>query len=170
MIRHYRANTEDRVHFVNALDHYYPELKELEITFDVVMALAVDKDGAKTGEIAVKSKGVPATARIKKTTSRERALGLSDLVVEVDVLVWEKLTNVQRLALADHEFAHVEIVRDKEEEVVIGVDLRPKLSIKPHDAEIGIFYEVMERHGHNALDFQVLHRVQSEVDKLGLDI
>jgi hypothetical protein len=152
--------------FQEMMDTNYPELNELGVTFNAVTVVAVDKDGMTTGDNAIIQHGVPVAACIRKTNAKERALGLEDLIIEIDWLIWLELTTEAKYALADHELAHVEINRDKNGLPQVGVDMRPKLKLIPHDAEIGIFYNVIERHGIEALDFQMVEQVKKRIGNL----
>jgi hypothetical protein len=69
---------------------------------------------------------------------------------------WRDWTEQRQLALIDHELTHLAIVRDEDNNIKLDDCCRPKLKLKPHDAQVGVFYSVMARHGVEALDTKVV--------------
>lgn len=99
-------------------------------------------------EPILKHQGYPAAAVIRITPIRDRALGIADAVVVVDRSHWLTLSQRQRDALVDHELTHLNRVLDEDTQLPLcdAVD-RPKLAMRRHDLQIGIFTEILERHG-----------------------
>ena len=163
MIKYYIAEDSVREVFEKTMEEFHEELVDVELTFTVLMAVAVDREGALKNEPTLMSRGHRVAARVRKTNGAQRAAGMTDVVFEVDAQLYEGLTDAERVALVDHELEHVELVLDEDEHVRLGVDLRPVLRVKPHDAEIGVFYGVVERHGAAALDFQMAEELRRHV-------
>lgn len=121
--------------------YYSPDLDGVTIT-----ALFVyDMDAS---EPVLTHGGYPAQAVCRITPTRDRALGVDDVVILVDRSNWLTLAARQRDALIDHEIHHIERVIDDETELpkTDAVD-RPKLSIRKHDHQFGWFDAVAHRHG-----------------------
>lgn len=127
------------------MEAYYPDLVEAGVTVDVLFASNPD-------ESPLKSRGYPAAAVIKSQSLAQRAIGDSDVLLKIDFHQWRDFTEEQKTALVDHELHHLEVTRDDEEQIKRDDLDRPKLKMKVHTAEAGIFAEVIERHGRNALD------------------
>lgn len=96
----------------------------------------------------LKHHGYPAQAVCRITPTRSRALGVPDVIIEIDRSNWLTLSPRQRDALIDHELCHIERVLHKRTGIPATdtVD-RPKLKIRRHDHEYGWFDEVAQRHG-----------------------
>lgn len=99
-------------------------------------------------EPVLKHQGYPAAAVVRITPVRDRALGIADATVVIDRSTWLTLSQRQRDALVDHELTHLNRVLDEDTELPLcdAVD-RPKLAMRRHDLQIGIFTEILERHG-----------------------
>lgn len=69
----------------------------------------------------------------------------ADAVILIDEERWEKLDEAQRLALVDHECAHLVQATDKDECPLFQDNGRPVLRVRAHDVEE--FVEVIQRHG-----------------------
>lgn len=92
--------------------------------------------------------GYPAQAVCRITPTRDRVLGVSDVVIVVDRSNWMTLNVKQREALVDHELHHIERVVDEEtEEPKYDAVDRPKLAIRKHNHQFGWFDAIAERHG-----------------------
>lgn len=116
-----------------------------------------DLDGISIGALFVfddeeskqvlKHNGYPALAVVKITSLRDRALGIADAVITIDRSCWQSSTAAQKDALIDHELTHLERMVDEETNAPVCDGLgRPKLSMRRHDHQIGVFLEVLERH------------------------
>lgn len=163
MKRYFQASEETHGVFAEAMERFHEELAEVEVTVQVLAVADLDSNGTHTGRHAVTHRGYPAAATVRRTTARERAMGARDVLVEVDELAWAGMDDAQRLALADHELQHLELKLDDEGRPTVGPDLRPVLTTRKHDAEVGVFYDVIERHGKASVDAQVVDRLRSDV-------
>lgn len=143
--------------FMRAYEDYHDDLAAVGATFDVFMAYDVDSEGVVVDLPGCLSHGgTSAAAYVKISGSMDRASERADFTIVVDGILWDShLSDASKLALADHEMTHVEPRYGRETgEVLRDVYGRPRLSLRAHDAEIGVFREVMERHGKEALDYQ----------------
>ncbi|MGH8258685.1 MAG: putative metallopeptidase, partial [Steroidobacteraceae bacterium] len=122
------------------LAKYHDDLQN--VTVD---ALFVFDD--ESSDQVLQHQGYPAQAVCRITPVSDRALGIADAVIVVDRATWQLLSARQREALIDHELTHLERVLDDETGKpkcdAVG---RPKLAMRRHDQQIGIFVEVMQRH------------------------
>lgn len=154
--------------FESAMEKYHEELTEVGVKLKIFMLTNYDADGARTGRSTMRKNGIHVVARIRVTNAKERVYDQVDAEVTIDGASWEDMDAGLRLALADHELSHLSVVYDEDGKPQIDLYLRPKLSTVPHDAELGIFYGVMKRHGQNALDSQLVKKLESDV--AGLEI
>lgn len=104
-------------------------------------------------------KGWPARAYIKKTSLRDRAMGVRDAVIVVDKEWWQDASDEHRVELIDHELWHIMVSTDGTRVIGEGEDAkvvpvyefdslnRPKLIMRKHDIEIGIFLRDAMKYG-----------------------
>ena len=144
------AGPEIEALILEVRDRYHHELVKADVTIDAIMA-ASDGD-----EPAVKHHGYPAAAVIRKNNLEGRLKGLKDATITFDHAVWNGLDDKQRVALIDHELTHLEVVYDSEGAIKYDDAGRPKLSLRPHDFELGIFNSVIRRHGAASMDLRSL--------------
>ena len=68
--------------------------------------------------------------------------------------------------LYDARENRVVLVRDKDGNLEIDDANRCKMRLRPHDAEIGVLWDVVERHGKNALECEAylpIHRKMTQL-------
>ena len=147
-----QAGAEAQAVVAQAMKDYHPELVELGVRVTVLFAYAAVDDA--TGEPkgpAIRFQGYPALAVVKITTLEQRVAGLDDALITFDGEAWEKeWTEPRKLAIADHEIAHLEIVCDDEGNPQYDDANRPRLRMRKHDLQIGAFLDVINRHGPEA--------------------
>jgi hypothetical protein len=121
----------------------HPDLEAAGVSLGVLWA-----DGG------LRHHGMPAAAVVRITGSRERAQRNPDAVIIIDRERWATLEDAQRRALVDHEAAHLVPVRGKAPPHAWALDVhgRPRLRMRKHDCEIGLFFDVVERHGKDAIE------------------
>ncbi len=115
---------------------------------------------------AAKLHGYPCAAVVKKNSLKDRAEGKTDATITIDEVTWNNLSEDEKDALIDHELYHLEVKRDKVGQFDYDDLGRPKLMMKLHDAQIGIFKAIIERHGRNALDAQIAEKFIDEYGQL----
>lgn len=132
------------------IDQYHPELRDVELTFAILMASPpTDKNGDPSGP-AVSHGGYPCAAKIKVTPYPYRCLRIPDVQVFIDADWWECLTGRQRDALVDHEITHITLATDADGAVSRDDADRPKIKMRKHDRRVEGFDEVVRRHGESA--------------------
>lgn len=127
---------------------------DAKVKIDFVLALpGVDEDGNPVGD-AIRHHGYKALGLTRKIGLKDRTMGRGDVEILIDKEWYEEATEPQRRALLDHELNHV-IVRTDEDGAVLRDDLtRPKINIRPHDYEFGLFKIVAERNKAASLEVQ----------------
>jgi len=141
---------------------HHPDLFANEPSFLCIFVDAgIDEEG--NPKPAIKHQGYPCAGIVKLTNAADRACGKPDFVIQLDHQVWSRTEEEGRTSLLDHEITHVEPDLDEEGEYQVHSDGRPRLKMRRHDIEIGIFHEVIERHGAAAIDaVQVMNVYHSE--------
>ena len=141
-------------------------LAEAEVKVDVLLAHAArDKESGEPKGPAIRLNGYPCYATIRITSQKERVAGLGDALLTIDGDRWPDLLVEQQRALIDHELTHLVLVT---EDGTPQTDdcFRPKLRSRPHDAQFGIFWEVVERHQANALESVGYREVHKQFTQL----
>lgn len=123
------------------LETYYSELREAEVTFDLIFA---SSDNEKP---AICHRGMKVGACIRPTTLTERVAGRKDVEILINREYYNSLTDPEKDALIDHELYHLVVMREKDTSVAVDDHYRPKLRMRIHDYEFGWFDEVARRHG-----------------------
>jgi hypothetical protein len=144
----------------------HPRLADAGVTVGLLLAHAkVNKDGEMQGP-ALKLHGVACAALVRVTKLKDRVKGVEDAMIEIDADEWGNRPLATQRAILDHECSHLIIVTDGKTGVVETDDAgRPKLKLKPDDYTINGQFDVIERHGKDALETQTyadLHRVLSQ--------
>jgi hypothetical protein len=134
----------------------FPRLRDAGVTFCCLFALP--KDGAPS----LQHNGYGAAAVIKPTSQQDRAAGLADVLLVVDQHTWDSLANEEREALIDHELCHLELDLNQVGAVKQDDCGRPSIKTRKHDYQLGVFREVIARHGKKSLDAQVLEQAATE--------
>ena len=152
------------------VEEYHPDLRAAGVTFTVLAAHAKHDKNGEPKLPTLKLHGTPAAAIVGITSVKDRVAGLGDCRLILDADLWDKLTEAERTALLDHEIFHVQLVLDESGAPTLDDCLRPKLKMRPHDAEVGIFFEVIARHGKAALDWQVFQPAREKIEQLEIDL
>lgn len=139
---------------------YHGRLTDVEANVGVLIAFNPDGD-------AVKLNGYPCAATVRIVSLKDRAAGMPDAQIVLDQNTWDGLDQAERDALFDHEIEHLQTVPNKKTNQPKRDDLgRPKLRMKKHDAQVGIFKNVIERNGPKALDAQIAKDFITEFGQL----
>ena len=96
--------------------------------------------------------GKPAAAIASIYGYRQRVKGLPDCLVTIDGAFWKTLDGDGKVALADHELMHFDLVRDGKGFVTLDKLDRPRLTMRPHDWDLGGFDLIIQRYGLKSLD------------------
>lgn len=136
--------THDFIYAV--MKSHHPELLDAGVSVTALMVLAArDKNGDAKGP-AIKFHGYPAVATIKITNNEDRVAGLTDCVINIDSDRWDELSKREREALISHELTHLEYTGKMDN------NGRPKLKLRLHDVQIGVFLENIKEFGDDSLD------------------
>jgi len=150
------------------MEKYHGGLHEAGVTVDVLMAFpTMTEDGESLGP-PLKIKGYPCAAIVKSNSLKNRVAGLGDAEICIDADQWKVLSDAQKEALMDHELAHLEVKKDKDEQIVFDDHARPKLRTRPHDKEVGWFDEVARRHGKAAIEFSAFDAIWQSCRQLNM--
>lgn len=145
------------------IDRYHPDLKESEVTFLVLFAYGKTDEEGEVISPAISAHGYPAAGKCKITAHKDRVAGVADFQIILDGDRWNDWTERQQESLIDHELMHIEVRRDEEGGVMSDDGGRPKLKYRPHDAEVGIFLAVVERHKEDSLDLLSVIQAQQVI-------
>lgn len=133
---------------------YHGELKEAEVTVDMLWVRAnADDNGDPVGP-ALKHNGYQAAAVVRIIGLKDRAKGNADAEIVLDGDRWEEWDDDQKAAIIDHELTHLELATDGDGNVKRDDLGRPKLRMRKHDHQFGWFDSVVRRHGVAAIEHQ----------------
>lgn len=155
---------------LDVMKKYHYELFEAEISVTVFMAEKIDKEGNSVEEYALVKNGQSVAVQIRKANQRELGLGSGLLIIEIDSLRWDTMLLESQIALIDHELCHFRLKRDKKTGAIkLDGNDKPMLQGVHHDAEIGIFTDVIRRHGMLSIDYKQTTYVHGLVTEALLD-
>lgn len=136
---------------------HHKDLHNAGVTVEVLFASKLNKDEEPEPPMMVR--GHQALAKISITSDDDRLLGIADAKLVIDAVYgWDRQTEARRQAIIDHELTHLELVRDKDDQIKVDDHGRPKLKIRHHDWELTGFAEVCERHGEAAIEAREMTR------------
>lgn len=143
----YSKPDPDTVAFVaSVMEDYHDRLSNHGVRVDVLWAESSDDTPA------LKHNGYPAVAMIKVNDVKGRLRGLADATILLDKSTWDATPEPRRVARIDHELTHLEIQFEDQGRPKLDDAGRPKLKLKPHDFQIGVFDQVLARHGADSDD------------------
>lgn len=128
--------------------NHRPELKKLQVTFDLIFVLS-DAEGP-----ALSLYGYPCYAVIRRTSAKERAAGRSDVEIVIDAERYSTLSVASRVALLHHEITHLELAKDRFGAMRVDSAGRPVLAMRKHDRQFGWFDEIAQRYGTDSIEVQ----------------
>ncbi len=127
-------------------DEGYQALIDAKVRIRVVMAFG-NEDSEGNKRPALKHHGVVANGIARVIPYKDRALGQEDAEIMLDADWWENATEPEQKALLDHELHHIILHLDDDGAVQFDDCRRPKLKLRKHDFEIGVFNIIAARHG-----------------------
>jgi hypothetical protein len=135
---------------------HHQRLIDAEVTVCYRMVHAPrDKKGEPKGP-ALKVHGVQAAGSVRINSLKDRSQGLADATVLLDGDRWDDWPEQTQRALLSHELTHLEPTGAVDD---LG---RPKLEMRQHDADVGVFFGVMETFLEAALDTQVVAKLTED--------
>lgn len=154
-----RAKKEVTDLVAKIMKKFHGELDKHGVTIDCLMASPTTSENGDSQGPPLKIKGYPCAAIVKINSTKNRVAGLSDAEICFDADRWKQFKDEEKAALVDHELAHLNIKKDKDEAVVFDDLGRPRLRMRPHDREVGWFDEVVRRNKAVALEFQQMNAI-----------
>jgi hypothetical protein len=137
----------------------HEELIKAKVTVTYIMVTPpCNEEGEITGP-AIKVHGWQAQACIKINSTKDRVAGKADCDCFIDADAWKEKSERERMALLHHELMHI-MTTDK-----IDDNGRPKLKMRPHDAEIGIFWDSINDFGQESPDKQAVDNLAKGLAK-----
>lgn len=134
------------------IDKHHQDLQECDVSVGVQFAHSPrDQNGEPKGP-PIKVHGREAYAKVRKISLSDRVAGMPDAMIYVDGDRWGDLTEIEKKSLLDHELEHLIIVRDKDGNIKVEDDGRPKLALAQHDLEVGIFEVTLRRYGQQGIE------------------
>lgn len=159
-----KADDDVEVLVAGVMKDYHPELASAGVTVGLLMASVHDKDDELIP--AVKLHGYQCAATIKRISLKDRAAGKCDAEMTICAATWKDLPDAKKRALIDHELEHLELKMTKENTVGRDDLGRPKLVMKLHDHQIGIFKGNIERHAKNSLDYHLAKDFTNDIGQM----
>lgn len=142
---------------METISAYHPRLTEAGVTIGVLVADPTERD-MNAGEAPfLKLHGYPCYAVVAITPAKQRVLGIPDATITIDGEAWKGLDDDERAALIDHEATHLELVRNRDDQLVCDDHGRPKLKMRLHDVIVGGFRDNIRRHGAKSIEGQQLN-------------
>jgi hypothetical protein len=117
----------------------------------------------------LKHHGYNAAAVVKVRSLADRAAGSADVRIVLDGDGWEHWDRKRRQAVIDHELEHIEVQYDEEGSVKLDDLGRPKIKLRLHDHQVGIFEDVIKRNKQFAVDAQVMARAWTKCRQIEID-
>ena len=124
-----------------------------------------DSDGIPKGP-ALKLHGVAALAIASILSLEDRVSGSDDCRIKIDMDRWPALTDRKREALLHHEALHFILVRDADGNIQTDDACRPKLKMRPHDFDCGLFWEAVEHYGDDSCEAEVWKPANKKMTQL----
>ncbi len=137
------------------VEKFHPELKIAEVTFDLLFISRSDDDEGTKPVLTLH--GVPALAIARIVPAKERAKDCADAEILIDRDRYTGMASARQDALLDHELQHFAVQRFSESQggaIKTDDQHRPKLSIVPHDYDLGWFEIIARRHGALSVEVQ----------------
>jgi hypothetical protein len=145
------ADTTTIANLQKIRQEYHQDLDEADATLAVLFVDA-GTDKAGNPKPALKKAGYPCVGKASITSARDRTASLPDAIIELDLHAYNRMSPKRRLALLDHELNHLEVRRTTDGEIAEDSAGRPELRIRRHDHQMGIFHDVVQRHGQDSVE------------------
>ena len=143
-----KGQQEDFTLVQERIDAFYPDLVECKATFSVLL---ISPSESQPERPPLMKDGYPVAGKIYKSAFKDRVLGKPDLVLELDAQNWCNISEDKKRGEVDHQLSSIIVLRDRKTKAIKTDDRsRPLFRKRPHDKEVGIYDEVVRRHGRNA--------------------
>lgn len=142
-----RQSVKDLAAQILCATEMHKPLLDARVKIDFVEARACeDPETHKKLDVPITIRGRKAFGLTRVIGPKDRVMGRGDVEVTIDADYWDDLTELQQMALLDHELTHISIKLDKRG-IVRDDAGRPKINLRLHDIEVGWFNVVALRHG-----------------------
>lgn len=133
------------------IDEYRGDLSVREVTFRLMYAYG-----------GLVHQGYPALGLCALNSVKLRAQGLTDVTIYLDGDHWGRLSTRRQRSLVHHELHHVEPGKGND------AAKRPKLRLRKHDHQLGIFTELIRIYGEDSVDRIMVDMVLQDLRQMGL--
>jgi len=120
---------------------------DARVKIDYVFAFADRDDAGNILGCAIKHRGIQALGLCRKVSLKDRVMGRGDVEITLDGDWWESHDEDEQRSLLDHELHHILVQVDSNGKALTDDFSRPKISMRPHDVEVGWFSVIAARHG-----------------------
>ena len=159
----YRPGNPESMQIINRLiKNKFSDLREANVEVGCLFAYASENSTAPP----LSMNGWPAVAKVRVCSQKDRVAGMPDAQIMVDGEQWKNLRDRQKEALMAHELEHLEVQRGEGGTIKEDDCGRPKLKLKLHDFQIGVFKKNIEEYGEDSLDHAQLSPVAEYIQKL----
>jgi hypothetical protein len=126
---------------------YHSDLKRYEVSIYAEMAHASEGK-----EFALKDRGLPVAAKIKKTSYPQRTQGMADVILTIDAEWWKAHNDAEREGMLDGYLNRLELALDAEGNGKSDDAGRPVLKNRPVDFRVEGFDLIAQRHKEAAVE------------------
>lgn len=167
MKRFEKATKDVHERATHILKQFHPDLHAQGVKIDYIFVYAAtdEASGEPTGP-ALKCHGYPASGVSRIVNLKDRTMGRGDAEVLLDGDRWPNMKPEEQDALLDHELTHFVVSRDIEGSPLLDAEDRPKLKMKQHDHQIGIFNVIAQRYGKYSGEVQNIKAVFTDAAQL----
>jgi hypothetical protein len=163
------ASESDIALLNQTIEKFHQDLHAFKVTVKLIkVGSNLDKNGDPKGP-ALKLHGSPCAAQIRAHNSIQQYLTGYHYTIKVDMDLWDELSDEQKIAVLDHELTHAVIKRDSKGEVKRDDRNNLIVGCRPDDYTINGFFDVMQRHGQDAIEFTTLQKINAQVKDLYKD-
>jgi len=164
MTTYAKADKQAKANMAHAMKRYHPELRDAEVSVDLLLAYGPRDANGDLVSPALTSKGLQCLGKIRVLGLKDRVAGRGDAEMLLDGDQIDEWSDEELAAIIDHELTHLELqVADDGTVKRDDID-RPKLRIRPHDREYGWFDSVARRHPEHSVEVRQARQLLDEHD------
>lgn len=147
----------------SVVSDFHPDLESVSTTFKIMLVSHSE------GSPVVKHDGQFVPVAAKATTGPQRAMGLPDVAIEIDVTRWNAMGTEERRAKLDGALMRLELARDKEGGIKYDDRGRPKFRRRKPDLYVCGYSAVVARHKHLSLESQQFEETRAVLSQRHFD-
>lgn len=146
------------------IDGFYPDLIECQFKIGILL---VHPSASNPEKPPLLRNGYPVTGDIKIVSYEDRVQGKPDATLKLEGQNWANVDEESKAGEVDHQLERLMVLRDKNTKAIKTDDFgRPKLRLRPHDREVGVFDAVVRRHGRNAPEARAVEELSLHYNTL----